>query len=62
VAFANGKWIGSGLGDMYDLKIRFWSKRSFPITGDYSISINQAMREEVLPSVFDIGFRIEKGF
>jgi gliding motility-associated lipoprotein GldH len=61
VAQPDGKWIGSGLGDLYDLRVRFWNKRTFPISGEYSVSINQAMREEDLPSVFDVGFRIEKG-
>lgn len=62
LARPDGRWLGSGLGDLYDLRIRFWDKRSLPLTGDYSIEINQAMREEPLPSIHDVGFRIEKGF
>ena len=55
-----GKWMGKGIGDLYDYQFRFKELVLFPVKGEYSFEIEQAMRDEVLPYVTDIGIRIEK--
>ncbi len=55
-----GKWMGKGIGDLYDYQFRFKELVLFPAKGEYSFEIEQAMRDEVLPYVTDIGIRIEK--
>lgn len=56
---AGGKWLGSGLGDLYDNQIRFKKGLRFPQRGRYTFTIEQAMREETLPGIKSIGLRIE---
>ncbi|MGB0176513.1 MAG: gliding motility lipoprotein GldH [Owenweeksia sp.] len=61
VADAYGKWLGDGLGD---LKTHQWpfSARAlhFRRSGRYTFSIQQAMREEMLKGVEDVGITIFK--
>lgn len=56
-----GKWLGSGMGDIYDNQIPFKRNVRFPLAGKYSFEIQHGMRTEVLPLIMDIGLRIEKG-
>ena len=60
LADQRGKWLGSGLGDIYDNRILFKENKAFPIPGKYEVEIAQAMRQEELPSIYDVGFRVAK--
>lgn len=55
-----GVWLGKGAGDVIDHRIPFKKNVLFPVSGNYKVEIEQAMRMEKLPEIFDIGFRIEK--
>jgi len=56
-----GNWYGKGgLGDLYDNRIIYKSKKQFPIAGHYKVSIHQGMRVNPLPGIYDIGFRLSK--
>jgi gliding motility-associated lipoprotein GldH len=57
---ADGKWAGSGLGDIWDNQIMFKQNIRFPMKGKYSFSVEQAMRNPALPMIMEIGMRIEK--
>ena len=65
LAQKDGKWLGSGLGDVWDIQCQFKSYRLFK-QGMYTFEIEQAMRHgdlakiEQLPGIMEIGFRIEK--
>lgn len=60
----DGKWIGDGLGGIWDLQVPF-KKVRLTESGTYSFEIEQAMRHgnlskiEQLPGVMEIGLRIE---
>jgi gliding motility-associated lipoprotein GldH len=60
----DGKWLGDGLGDIWDLQVPF-KKVRLSESGTYSFEIEQAMRHgnlskiEQLPGVMEIGLRIE---
>ncbi len=60
----DGKWLGDGLGSVWDLQVPFKSVR-LNESGTYSFEIEQAMRHgnlskiESLPGVMEIGLRIE---
>jgi len=56
----SGRWLGSGLGDLYDNRFLYKTNKSFPIAGQYKIEIRQAMRIDDLPEVTDIGIRIAR--
>ncbi len=60
LAEADGKWLGSGLGDIYSNQIKVMENVRFPRKGVYSFSIEQNMRDNPLVGVEDIGVRVEK--
>jgi gliding motility-associated lipoprotein GldH len=60
LADKQGKWIGSGAGDIYDNRIPFKRNVRFPMPGMYHFEIIQGMRMETVPQIMDIGLRIEK--
>jgi len=60
LADADGKWLGDGLGDIWDNKILFKKNIKFQKPGNYEFVINQAMRVDSLPMIMDAGISIEK--
>lgn len=59
LADEKGKWLGSGLGDIWDNTMAYKKNMRFPHTGTYSFEFEQAMRNENLPFIMDVGLRIE---
>ena len=55
-----GKWLGSGLGDIWDLQQLYKENVRFAQRGKYSFDYEQAMRTEKLPFILDVGLRVEK--
>mgnify|MGYP001598097461 FL=1 len=55
-----GRWMGKSIGDIYDYQFKFKEQFKFPETGEYLVEIEQAMRDERLDNVTDIGIRVEK--
>lgn len=55
-----GEWLGSGAGDIFDLKVPIKKNVRFPLAGKYKFSFQQAMRTDPLPLIMDFGFEIEK--
>jgi len=60
LADGNGKWLGSGMGDIYDNQIPFKRNVRFKQAGSYTFELEQGMRLEKLPLMMDVGIRIEK--
>jgi gliding motility-associated lipoprotein GldH len=67
MAAPNGKWLGTGFGDVKENKLLYKEKVRFPESGKYKVSIKHAMRKngseqgiENLKGITEIGFRIEK--
>lgn len=54
-----GKWLGHGLGSKFDVRMVFRKNVRFPVTGKYVFEYEQAMRDEPLAGIEDIGLRIE---
>jgi len=56
-----GKWQGSGLGDIWDNQIMFKRGLRFPLRGKYEFTIEQGMAStKSLPMIMEVGMRIEK--
>lgn len=55
-----GKWLGHGLGSKFDTRMVFRKNVRFPVSGKYVFEYEQAMRDETLTGIDDIGLRIEK--
>ncbi|MBK5286399.1 MAG: gliding motility lipoprotein GldH [Bacteroidia bacterium] len=59
LADETGKWLGEGLGDIWDNKILFRRNFRFPSKGNYVFEMEQAMRVNPLSYIMDAGIRIE---
>lgn len=59
LAQPNGAWIGKGFGDTKETLFQYKLNYKFPENGTYSIGIIQAMRNDNLPGIEDIGVKIE---
>lgn len=55
-----GRWLGSGIGDLFDNKMLYKSNVYFPISGEYKFSIQQGMRAKRLKGIQDVGILIDK--
>jgi gliding motility-associated lipoprotein GldH len=60
LADERGKWLGSGLGDIWDLQQLYKENIRFAQSGLYRFEYEQAMRTEKLPFIMDVGLRVEK--
>lgn len=62
LADVEGKWLGKGVGGIWEHKIPLTSKESikFDQVGIYEIQMEQLMRTNPLPSVLNIGLIVEK--
>ncbi len=58
----NGKWLGKGFGGVWSSEIVLRSNRviRFPSSGTYKVDIVQAMRDDVLRGIKDIGIKVER--
>lgn len=54
-----GKWLGDGMGDLWDNEIPWRLNYSFPNCGEYSYRIEHGMRVEYLPGIMDIGLQVK---
>ncbi|MFC2118574.1 gliding motility lipoprotein GldH [Bacteroidota bacterium] len=59
IADERGKWLGSGLGNVWSNQIQYKRNIKFRTAGQYIFTIQQGMRIKVLPSIKNIGLRIE---
>ncbi|MCB0403049.1 MAG: gliding motility lipoprotein GldH [Flavobacteriales bacterium] len=61
LADSRGKWLGTGIGDLWDLRVPYVGGFKFAQKGTYVVSLEQAMREEKgLDGISDVGLRVEK--
>ncbi len=60
LADPSGKWLGDGMGDIWDNRQLFKRGFRFPESGKYIFQLEQAMRIDPLPQIMDAGIRIEK--
>lgn len=60
LARPDGKWLGKSSGNYISNQILLNESLRFPLAGRYRFEIEQAMREEELQGIANIGIRIEK--
>lgn len=56
----NGRWLGSGWGDLFHVEVPYQQGVKFAETGSYTFRIVQGMRTEDLSGIYNIGLRIEE--
>ncbi|WP_294208875.1 gliding motility lipoprotein GldH [uncultured Chryseobacterium sp.] len=59
LAKPNGEWLGTGFGDTKETLFQYRLNYRFPSKGKYKIGLIQAMRNDVLPGIEDVGVKIE---
>jgi gliding motility-associated lipoprotein GldH len=60
LADVQGKWLGSGLDDIYEHRIPIQQNAILNKPGTYRFSFKQTMRQNPLPDMMNVGLRIEK--
>ena len=55
-----GKWLGSGVGSIFEMPILYQQNVKFKSAGNYQYKIVHGMRDTVLVGINDIGIRVEK--
>ncbi|MGM0612284.1 MAG: gliding motility lipoprotein GldH [Bacteroidota bacterium] len=60
LAAPTGKWLGKGSGFYRDNLFMFKKNVRLPLKGNYRIEFIQAMREDTLKGIDEIGLRIKK--
>jgi gliding motility-associated lipoprotein GldH len=58
LANAEGKWLGKGWGDIREDHVLLRKQLRFPLGGTYAFSVWQAMRQDTLKGIQDIGIQI----
>lgn len=58
LAEQDGKWLGESSGTVIENQILISRGGRFPYSGKYTFKIQHAMREQDLPEIIDIGFRV----
>lgn len=53
-------WLGSGMDDVFDHRIRITNNPIHLKKGIYQFSLQQIMREDPLPAILNAGIRVEK--
>ena len=59
-AYPDGRWMSKGSGTIRSAKILLNPALRFPLSGEYHFEIEQAMRDEVLKGITDIGLCFER--
>jgi gliding motility-associated lipoprotein GldH len=60
LADKEGKWFGKGIGKTRDFQVLLKRAVRLPVSGKYRFIIEQAMREEELSGISDVGIQITK--
>lgn len=58
LAKPNGQWLGSGFGDVKEVMYQYKTDFQFPKNGHYQFEVTQAMRNEKLKGIEDVGIKI----
>ena len=56
----DGKWLGTGYGDIWEVRHPLFQKIRFTKQGEYTIRLRQIMRDDPLLYIMNAGIRIEK--
>jgi len=58
LAETDGQWLGNGSGNLYDYSLPLLSGFHFPKPGNYTIEIEQNMRDNPLREISDAGITV----
>jgi gliding motility-associated lipoprotein GldH len=55
-----GRWLGKGIGNVWSLQVPYLRNIKFPYRGIYMFDIEQAMWDNELAHIADVGLRVER--
>lgn len=58
LAESDGRWLGENSGTVVENQILIARGGYFSVSGTYTFKIQHAMREDDLPEIMDVGFRV----
>jgi len=59
LAKPNGEWLGTGFGETKETLFQYRTNYKFPKKGTYEVGVMQAMRNDNLPGIEDLGIKVE---
>jgi gliding motility-associated lipoprotein GldH len=59
LADETGRWYGKGIGSINSMLVPYKQEAIFPLRGVYKISLQQAMYDDLLEDIIDVGLRIQ---
>lgn len=59
LANPKGEWLGTGFGETKETLFQYKLNYKFPEQGTYELAVQQAMRNDNLPGIEDIGIKVE---
>lgn len=60
LAAPSGKWLGEGFGNLRTQQVMYRRNVNFPVPGEYKVSIQHGMREDILDGISDVGITLQK--
>ena len=60
LADTEGRWLGKGWSNLKENNILLKKQLQFPLNGKYVFFVQQAMRDDVLEGIHDVGLQINK--
>jgi len=60
MAYPDGRWLGTGLGDLIDNPILVYRNFKFAETGEYTFKIKHGMRNDYLENVQNVGVILKR--
>jgi gliding motility-associated lipoprotein GldH len=60
LADPSGRWLGEGFGGLKTRQSVYRRNVYFPVSGEYTVTLQHGMREENLKGIHDVGFRVER--
>ncbi len=55
-----GRWLGKGIGNINSMLTPYRIETTFPFRGIYKITLQHAMRDELLKNMLDVGIRVQQ--
>ncbi len=55
-----GHWLGNKSGNIVENEFLLFKSTKFPLTGDYVMSIQQAMRDTILEECVNVGLKLKQ--
>ncbi len=55
-----GKWLGTGVGSVYNMPVLYRQNYKFSKKGLYRFEIQHGMRDSLLTGINDVGLKVEK--